>query len=461
MRFFLLFQCFCVIFFSTLHAQVDDPDQKFNERKNRFQDEEKAKDTFVLEDAKAFVGNAAFVQYDEKWGLLSQSGRIVFPLTFNKINELSDKMVAVKNDTAWALFDREEMALKTEYIFQEFVFLNAEQIVSKQIKKDFYGIINSNGEIICPPIYESIFSLSNKGGFAKCNHQWALIDARGKQLSNFMYTSVKEIPSNTNNCFVFDGLKWFLINIITKREIIRREKGFDEVENFSEGKAIVRNQNAATYIDTGGRFVTLRKKYLNLGPTVANMCWVYVSKKKGWILYNLKTNQEMENKFVIEDGTTFTDNIAWAKESDKWAMINKSGVLKTPFIFQRMQASGITNTVWVDASGSGWVLLNDEGVYAVKEPKMYKDVRTFNNGMAEVSDNFGWGLINQQGKSYIPCWYENITNFNNGKGFVKLFDKWALATKSGKILKVQLKRKKKIREPQAQEVQDIKPESGE
>ncbi len=69
-------------------------------------------------------------------------------------------------------------------------------------------------------------------------------------------------------------------------------------------------------------------------------------------------------------------------------------------------------------------------------PPKYRDVKSFSNGMAAVSQNYGkWGFINTKGTLVIPLVYNEVRSFASGLAPVSSgYNEWKYINKTGKVV---------------------------
>lgn len=183
--------------------------------------------------------------------------------------------------------------------------------------------------------------------------------------------------------------------------------GFDEAENFSEGRAAVRlpgigifTRSKWGFIDTSLN-VVIKPEYTKVGDFSEGLAWV--------------EDKKMFLFFVI---------------SDNYGYVNLEGELVIPCRFEHAGNffEGLAN-VTIDGK-KGFINKNGE---VIIEPK-FEAIGKFSQGLAPVKLADKWGFINQNGKMIIPPTFDDARSFSEGLALIKQFGKWGFIDCSGKIV---------------------------
>lgn len=238
--------------------------------------------------------------------------------------------------------------------------------------------------------------------------------------------------------------KYYIIN---KSGNIAFTHNYDEVDNFSEGYAVVKKDSKMGYIDTRGNEVV---------PCIYDMCYefsegmaaVYKGEKYGFI--DTKGNVVIPFEYTTNEEIpyAFHDGLACVYKNGKYGYIDKKGNVVVPFKYDEALpfSEGLAVVLYhnkygfIDKSGNeiikciydsaaefseGYALVEKDGHFSFIDKDgnemlscSYDFVGSFHEGLARVTNNTHEGLlsgfIDKSGIEIIPCIYDCYSDFSEG-----------------------------------------------
>ncbi len=246
-----------------------------------------------------------------------------------------------------------------------------------------YGFMNKAGEFIVDPSYDSANGFREGLAAVALDHHWGFIDKQGKTVI---------------------------------------EMAFGEATSFSEGLAAVRLDGKWCFINHEGKIVIPPIDAWRAAPRFSEgLAQIRRDEKWGFI--------DKKGKVVIEplfdEAGGFSHGLAAAKVGNQWGYIDKQGqwTIKPSFsrvgIFSESLALVYSMAYkrigrYIDTSGNTVIDFEEWD----EVPDM---LGHFNEGLAPVKLNRGWGFIDRQGVIVIPIEYHNVVEpeFSEGLAEVK------------------------------------------
>lgn len=225
-----------------------------------------------------FHDGLAAVSLNNKWGFINTQGKLVIPLIFDDVSDFKNGKATIQQQVRKKINNKYEIVTnyniinkKAEKIFPknyEYIeIISNDLALAIQNKK--WGIINTKGKEITSFIYSSIKQLNDSimlvsvggrferkpiGGYRKrltlVDGKWGLISNRGKEIIQAKYDEIRSYSEDL--AAVMLNKKWGFINTKGK-EVVALQ--FDSVENFKDGKAIVKKKDTSYYINLQGNIV--------------------------------------------------------------------------------------------------------------------------------------------------------------------------------------------------------------
>jgi uncharacterized cupin superfamily protein len=323
-----------------------------------------------------------------------------------------------------------------------------------------YGYINVKGEISVPIQYEQITDFFQGIAFAQKGYLNPLI-CYNRYTGKSKYVPLKNIDSigtifHQNLLWFAQGRKYGLLdtsgNVIANAKFLQlrpfyQERAavklnlwgfintngkivipanYQEVTDFSEGKAGVFNGLYWTFIDTRGKQLS-KQKY----EAVKNFREGYcpVKRKGSWFLIDTVFKKHFKNYF--DDIKNVSENVAPARLLNKWGLIDLKGkwVLSANFEDIEPFSEGIAV-----AKKDGYVLIQREDLSLWRLPENIEKVLSCKNGYLPYKSHQKWGFLNKKGEVIIPAQYDTVCHFTDGLACVKENMKWACINANNQVV---------------------------
>lgn len=436
-----------------------------------------------------------------KWGFVNCTGEVV-PPKYDSVSFFSEGMAAV-GVGKWENYGY------FSHFYGEYGYINSlgEEVISPQYDKgsDFhegvavvkrdgeYLVIDSTGkEQLTLAQYDSVQEFHNGFARVELNEKWGFIDREGKEVippkysltgtfdhgvvvvgngtweDGYTYGYVNKegeefVPvgtySDASGQF-FDDLAW--VNTggqFTRGCVIGGKYGFidtsgkeviplkyDEVRNFSDGVAVVRQGNNWSIIDTTGKkLVSLGSKYSYVSGFSDGLACVRKGNAPVWRYGFIdKTGKEVI-PVQYETGSEFHEGLAAIMVDGKYGYIDKNGTVVVPFQYDIACdfCEGIARII--NGGKSGFLAIIDPSTtafevhqtmlvdnqriefdtYALKDANgnltnyiKLRDIASLLNGTAAQFDVSWDGAVNiLSGQAYTPNGSEMTTPFSGDRAY--------------------------------------------
>ena len=190
-----------------------------------------------------FVDDVAQVKSDKGFGYVHISGKEIAPPIFQELKEFHGNVACVNLDGAWGVIDKSgKVLIKCQYFDFHYFF---EKGISAYYENKKFGMINSEGLKVIPPIYDRIKSTELHGyGFGFKSGKWYFLNPNGKELS----VGVDRWYDYHGGFFrvYLDG-KWGYLNRTGRIALLPR---YDVLTGFHDGLAQVKVGDKWGYIDS-------------------------------------------------------------------------------------------------------------------------------------------------------------------------------------------------------------------
>lgn len=210
---------------------------------------------FQLKDAQSVEnfseGLAAFSilgRSHEVWGFANKEGKTIIAPQFSATSYFTEGLCAVMNGNgSWGYINREAELVIDHLYDNAYPFRNGK---AKVMLRGKWGIINSKGASVVPPIYNDV-DMDGNIYLVKKGSKWGWIDKEGKELVPIRFADA--YPFNGNKLAAARlGDKWGFINGYGKFEIPAR---YDFAFSFNNGRALVESGGRCGFIDETGEYV--------------------------------------------------------------------------------------------------------------------------------------------------------------------------------------------------------------
>ena len=343
------------------------------------------------ENAGDFKDGRAQVSVDYKERLIDKYGKEIIPPIYAEIQRLDNGFAYVGVNSSsvfymWGVVNENTGKLITPLKYQQTYrarfFYDTKKIARITTSDNKVGIINENGKIIIPPIYEAI-DASGDVCAVYTNKKYGYINSKGKVI----------VPV-VNDC-------------------IKDESFFDKVcgKNLQVSSLLLLYQNGKYGFATiKGNPVTSIKydsvEYRHLGGA-----FVSINKKCGYL--NEKGKETIPARFDIpisKMSDYFDEGLFVYKENNKWGAIDSTGVnIIEP------KYDGMTSFTWgfsIGIIGHDSYIIDTKGKSS--KTLKYDKIIKCRAKIALVSINGKWGVLSKNNKLTTPIKYDEIQEFHNG-----------------------------------------------
>ncbi len=339
-----------------------------------------------------------------KWGFSNAQKEIIIPCEFDQVHcSFYDNLAGVCKDNLWGFINSTgDYVVQPQY---ESVtrFVNGVALVMKQKK---LGMINTDGKVLTPFIFDSFKdiekNLSREYIWLKIDNKWGAMDKFGNIKEAFIYEHFNFERNDYG--YVTKESKSGLVDNVGRiivpcnyRAIWIASEGVIAVDLFEktgfykigEGEII-----APQYDKCDGVFM----KYYD---GIAN-----VSLNDKWGAVNIKN--EIVIPFKYEMCTDFKYGYAVVISKNRFGLINTKGDEVVPAIFNRLKKS---EGVIISKVGKLYGLIDYSGNIILENT--YDNISPFNNNVAIVEKDCQFGLIDKKGNEIIPCEYTSISFYSH------------------------------------------------
>ncbi|MDI9348118.1 MAG: WG repeat-containing protein [Methylacidiphilales bacterium] len=377
---------------------------------------------FNYENARSFSKDGtAFVKHKDKWGVINTKGEFIISPRFELIKDPSFNEGRTFN---------EGRIINEERIFNEGKIVGEGFCLGGDDWGDctYMGYVNSKGEITFPPKYLFVFRFNRFGFGVYYNHfdseyarllhyslgglftenrelveiKSGLVNVNGEIIVPAIYETIRELYTDGSYIVVGqsekDGTnKYGLINV--KGEKVLPIK-YTSMLFFSKEHIQVSfdNDYKKGIINWKGEEI-IPPKYDVVNPFYGELFYVKLFEK--WGLINSKGEEIIPPKY--DDINNIKEGYLAVNKNKKWGLINSKGEEIIPPKYDDIYS--MKEGYLAASKNKKWGLINSKGVEVVSP--QYDLVSNFNsNGLAIVKLNNKWGYVNAEGKLISPL------NFN-------------------------------------------------
>ncbi len=337
------------------------------------------------------------------------------------------------------------------------LFFTVELIAQQQfpIKVDSkWGLMNANGEIISPPIYEAMGQF-RKFGYAHIqqNKKVGLIDTLGNVVIQPKYNEIKILDENL---FAIKTDQW---NVIDRTQNPKLQSAYNRIDLISPGFLRIQSANKWGIAQLNGSVICIPS--FEEVSAFGNYFKIKNEEKLGLMDQSGKIILTPENdKISIFDSNTFLffRNRKWgvvnsngeiiaSAEYDNWEKISddfikfktkgkiylysvRNGKVIKDQIHTNYLAYSNDKAIYFDKKKAG---LMDEFGNILLEP-VYNEVMLYSNDLFRVKKNGKWGIVGVDGEIKIPIEYNYISPIRGNAAIIRKERLSGLASVNGEIL---------------------------
>ena len=318
----------------------------------------------------AFSNGFAVIKINGKQGLIDKTGKQVIPCDYNSLIPQSSSKTLVK-------------ASNTENY------------------KTNYGVVTTQNKLVIPIEFSNVLIDGNLVAVKKDN-KWGLMDAAGKELLPFTYSSF-QLYTNDGVARVEDENKYGFIDL-KGNWIFDKPKSVYTLYASAEKMIMCRVNNKYGYLDAKGKEVIITKyeqaddfKSNGLAKVAKNNADTKYKTLFGYI--NKKGDEVIPLKY--ESISLFENGLAWAKdpETNRYGFLDQTGkwILQPVYLYANQFDE--TGGVWVKMTDNKYHYINKTGKDFGTIDEAGISTRTFKDGYAVDADtDYPFAMVDTYGK---------------------------------------------------------------
>ncbi len=268
---------------------------------------------FVYDSGTDFENGRAIVEQDGKYGLIDRNGTLIVNVEMEDLGALSNNRFFAKKDSLYGYYSKNgDLAIPFQY--QEAFSFGQLAIVSKQ---DYFGAIDTSGNIKVPFDYEGLTNFSNNLFIFEKEGVYGLVSSSNEWVVPPKYDYIGSLHSNRAIVILNDKLGYI---DETGYEIIacKYEKFANYPLNgrFYELYAKVKFKDKYGIIDLNGKLI-VPTTYADLGRPITPVSF---NKGKLWGYINLQN--KVVQKPLYEYAESFINQTAIVSSAGKYGLVN-------------------------------------------------------------------------------------------------------------------------------------------
>lgn len=295
---------------------------------------------------------------------------------------------------------------------------------------DKWGYINKEGNYVINPQYKYAGFFSDEVAIvANQDSLFGYINKKGEYLIQPTYKGVTSFEDGIALVVPVNG---FISAIDQKNQIKFVLKDVLKASGFSEGLAVVKQNNLYGFIDKAGTFV-IKPQFGYARDFKEGLAVVLDPKNKGngnGLGFIDKTGK-IVIKYQFSLTGDFSEGVAFATNDYKlYGYIDKNGnfVINPQFTEAKDFKNGLASIL----QGSQWGYISKDGKIVTNPQFDYS--RNYNNSFAAVSTNSRFGFIDKEGKMKINPQFDDAFEFLGDIAPIKQGDKFGFINKKGEYV---------------------------
>lgn len=269
-----------------------------------------------------FDDDYAYVKVDDKYGAINEKGEYLFVPQYDMCYAFTSSGLALVKHNSRAFFINK----KGQNVFGDKTFEDAgafgENGLARVEVDDKWGFINTDGEFVIEPIYDTALSFEDDSvvGVEK-DGKWAYIDAQGNAVCDFVYERVYSIE-NGLGVFKKDGAYGYMN--AQGEEVIRAQ--YEVCSNFGDNeRAFFRVGKKWGVIDKDGEIILQPTYGARENFSLCGLALIQDVRESGkWGYIDGEGKEVIEMQFS-QAGSFFADGYAIVKIGDQYGVIDKKG----------------------------------------------------------------------------------------------------------------------------------------
>jgi hypothetical protein len=425
---------------------------------------------FSIDSISAFQKNYAVIYQDFRQGLMDRDGRIRIEPKYRNIEFLQDGTIRACLADEWIFLDGQNKFLQTleadsidalgNNLFKLQVageiqlmdaqfkpisslsfsylgkFENGKAIFKRRNK---YGLIRQNGEIMIAPIFDSLVTDQNYyiGNLRQQKkNQWTLLDSLGNKKHTKVYDNIEVFDKNL---FAVEHHNfWGAINGSGK-EIIACVH--DSLLQSIGGKVVVKFHGLYGIIDVNENWlVTPQPSRIKLITDDRFLQYTnkttFLKSIGGSVIYFTENKFEVYQNHLLE---RLSSGALWAVD------------LQGRIISRQIQPDEPIEKVFPETEGLRCIKKDGKFGFIDSRGRLrianrYEGAKSFSENLAAIKILGKWGFINHQDKIAVQPVYDDVTSFQGGASIVTLKNFLGAIDKTGKLILLPRYQKIKILE---------------
>lgn len=308
--------------------------------------------------------------------------------------------------------------------------VSAQSVLRKQKKNNLWGFIDTSGQVVIKHQYQNVHNFVEDVTLVKKDNLWGFINNKGEIIVPLefskaqKYTNIRVVRAKKDDY-------WYLYNL--KGQLVV-DKKFDAISPIINTKMSIKLKGKMGLMDTDGKFL-IKPKYQEITYFGGNMVRV---KKRG--KYGYRT---IENKRAIpikyEELGKFYGTRVKAKRKGKWGMIDRKGKRILKFRFDYI--GEYTYDKYLKDYYAPYVYGTRVGKissWGASVPFEYEEIidakERLNDDLIRIRFGKDFGAVDNNGKIVIMPFYRNMFTFNEGYAAVSNGDKFGFINTKGKVV---------------------------
>lgn len=380
-------------------------------------------------------------------GLINTKGKELIPIKYTEIRPVAPNRYAVYDTNKKAALLDEMGLAKTAFEFDEITAFHGK--LARFYKGGKAGVVDIDGRIRLAAEYQDVVIQNNQTVGAIPLRKWIITDGSNKILHTLLYDSIRPLGEDrwavSTRFYDSVGRPTTMAALTDATGGILVPYRPMQISDFVNGVARVFENNRFGLIDRQGNYV-LPAEWDSMavvqGVAVAGM---RLNQNWYWHLFSLKGKKQ--SRYTYQQIIPVKEGPLPAKREGRWGYIDPSGAeillcrYDTTFAFvgdlARVRYNGhegvinkeglwqirpiaehitlLTPTRFLARLKNGYQLLNQQGEVLFETSEVLKPIV---GGLAEITANRQWGLIDLNGKRLSFPVYDYITDLQEGLAFI-------------------------------------------
>ncbi len=382
-----------------------------------------------------FIDQVALVMLENKYGLISFTGKILIPIVHDEGETVIDKAF----DEGW----RNKISSNFYPKISKDVIKNIEIIgrfsdgIAPFKRNNKWGLITEEGKELLPPTFDLIESIENDNWPFMSSNKWGLLSKEGEIIIKPQFDGIRGFYNGQAACR--KGELWGAINRNGDWVISPQ---FSELGELRDGLNAAQKNELYGFIDEKGK-VVIDFKFQYALDFESGTCGILENDQ---VYFINKQGEKISDSYSLMFGPN-EECLMHVTKNDKWGVIRPDGTFLLPIQYDMPKAMGqvihtIARGMIPIKKGALLGLANYQGEEMVV-PK-YSTIDPFCEDLSLVSildpllnsDNtiesieasgsisgvFNFGFIDPSGKEIVPPKYILARRFECGLAFVKTVD---------------------------------------